>query len=177
MTPLRDFAGEIDLTVSADSLITSELLYDKLSYDRRVNEVLIRLDTSIATGLDSLFFIATYEGRSDSLAMKFRIVQAFGSGFSFNLQKEFAGWLSNEHPEFGITLETEWFGYNKFPEYIGLECVFLSDTWDMQVLWFEDYGIATRQMLLRPRGCIKPVFAAQKNSDGTFSEIAIEDYY
>ena len=187
VTPLMYFAGEIDLTVSTDSLITSELLYDTLSYDSRVTEISVKTSHSIDPGIDSLRvdticidslrIESTYEGKVDTLICKINIVNdPYYHGYNGYRNEEFTEWLEINHPELGTLNDQEWFGFPLTPDSSGgSEFVLLSETWDMRKKEgsIPPYDI---RMLLRRRGELTPTVAVKKDENGLIMEIPVEEY-
>lgn len=86
---------------------------------------------------------SSYEASNTSLI---HVGEAMGNGRNGNedpmgelateIQSKFISWLSENHPELGITPEVEWIGVNIRPNFmVVMYYLFISDEWEMGMTW------------------------------------------
>jgi hypothetical protein len=91
---------------------------------------------------------------------------------------EFITWLNSEHPEYGHFQENFMFAYMTYPEIFIVEhWTFLYKNWEMRICYHvmippHDWS----QLCLRKRGEFESCLASIRKSNGTISEIPIDDY-
>lgn len=182
MKPGEDFEGRVRLSVSADSLLNAFLTRDYLSLENCVAELAIRPDSSMDFGTDSLEVVSIHAGIADTLNLIVEI-RSFNQKtillVAVPCQSLFVSWLEMNYPELGIEAGQDWFIYNKFPMVVGGGAIYayLNETWEMSII-DESRNVFTptiMYLILRPRGELRPTFAAKKEEDGTIHEIPFEN--
>ncbi len=180
MTPSEDFEGKVLLSVVADPALGAGLFNKFLTSETRVAEVTIRPDTTAAAGIDTISVIHTHAAVSDTLTLEVEIVVGrllvLPRDFAIARQDEFVTWLQSEHPELGIEMGQDWFGYFKYPGWVGASTwIFLNSRWEMTVDW-SLMASEVIWLILRKRGEAEPSFAAKKEPDGTIHEVPVSEF-
>ena len=172
----EDFEGEVRLKVEADPAINPELTTEVLSLHKRVAELVIHPDSTVALGYDTLRVISEHASAADTLELYLLMVyQGKNHKPIPQWQNEFVKWLEDEYPEFGIKEGQEWFGWSKYPGMSGAGFwTYLNETWEITVNLIITPSRYPDYFLLRRRGKVTPKLAARTNKDGTFTEISVK---
>ena len=191
LVPGQTFDGKVVLSLVADPRLNAELRTTILTRNNPVTDVTIRPDTLTPPTIFNIAVLALHAGVADTIhlgvstlvdASPWGELEDKGGTYAALRREEFVEWLQSAHPELGIRVGQDWFGYNRQPGnwegdlYVGGGIwVFLNPIWEMQIRSI----VIPRSpfwMLLRKRDEREPTLAAKKDSEGTIFEISIDEF-
>jgi hypothetical protein len=181
-----NFAGDVNLTLTADPLLNAGLSRRTLNDRYEIAEITVRPDQSIEARTYEIELRALYTGDPSHIgpfrkvSLKVEVLQ-WGPTNPANViskRDEFIVWLETEHPELGNFSNRIWFPYMTYPQILIVEhWTFLDEDWEFRLCYhvmIPPYDWS--KILLRRRGEWDPVLAAMRESDGTIHEIPISEY-
>jgi len=175
MEPGDNFGGDVQLTLDANQSLNAKLTADLLSLDRKVTEIEIYPDSTLALGFYPFKVISENAGVKNELDLSVEI-RVFGS-FSPPYLKyiEFRDWVEITYP---IVFYDggKLFPFFKCPDYDGASTwIILSPTFEITII-LKTTPLFPAYYLLRKRGEVTPLLVAKK-IDGEFLEISLEDLW
>lgn len=111
MTPSKNFAGKVLLSVDADPALEAGLFNQFLTSETRIAEVTIRPDTTAVAGTHTISVMHSHATVSDRLTLEVEMVVdcwPLPRDFAIAKRDEFVTWLQSEHPELGIEMGQDW---------------------------------------------------------------------
>ena len=130
--------SEIPVEISATAPGAEIVIYQKDIVEGQVAEVVvIPAQTSIGKTIE-VTITGDRNGLTDEQTVSFEVVEGEDDReeYAIDLRDKFVSWLELNHPELGITGDTEWTGTMVSPQWLIVShYLFFSDEWEMHVEW------------------------------------------
>ena len=117
---------------------TATVLEPTLAENDDVAEVVVVPDGSSVGGTVDVTITGTRGDVTEKAEVSFDVVEGVDDRFerAEELRDMFIPWLAANHPELGITADTEWQGTMVSPQWLVVShYLFFSDEWEMHVEW------------------------------------------
>jgi len=130
--------SEATVEISADAASAEIIIYKKAILEGQVAEVVV-IPTQSSTGKSiEVTITGNRGGLTDEKVITFEVVEGEDDRqeYAVELKDKFVSWLESNHPELGITSDTEWTGTIVSPQWLVVShYLFFSDEWEMHVEW------------------------------------------
>lgn len=103
-----------------------------------VAEIIVTPDADSIGKAIEIKFTGTRGNVKDEKSLSIEVIEGQDdrATYALELQARFITWLAVEHPELGITPETEWTGTMVSPQWLVVShYLFFSDEWEMHIEW------------------------------------------
>ncbi len=180
ITPSDGFAGNVFLTISAQTSLNAQLDRDVLNDSIRVAEITIVPSEQATIEWHQIELTTTHAGETQGLTFDVEMFHWSSANIADAEAKRdpLLEWVENNYPELGSLSDQEWYGYFTYPQIWVVEhWTFLSEDWELRICYHVMIPPHDWSMLrLRPRGELDAILAVRRESDGITYEIPIDEY-
>ena len=140
LVTITDEAGESDLpvTISATAPGAEVVIYHEDIFEGEVAEVVvIPAEASIGATID-VTIVGNRDSARNEKTFSFEVAEGEDDRkeYAEELLDKFAAWLAANHPELGITANTEWDGTMVSPVWLVVShYLFFSEEWELHIEW------------------------------------------
>ena len=131
-------ASGIPVTISADAPGAEITIHKPAIVEGQVAEVVVIPAQSSVGKTIELIITGNRDSLSDEKTIIFEVVEGEDDRgqYALELLNKFTSWLAANHPELGITSDTEWDGTMVSPQWLVVShYLFFSEEWEMHVAW------------------------------------------
>jgi len=130
--------GQLPVTISAQAPGADVVIYQQDIVEGQVAEVVV-IPAQASTGKTIKVTITGNRGSSsDKKVVSFDVIEGEDDRqeYAGELLDRFVSWLATNHPELGITGDTEWNGTMVSPEWLVVShYLFFSEAWEVHIEW------------------------------------------
>ncbi|HPI20021.1 MAG TPA: hypothetical protein PKY56_06580 [Candidatus Kapabacteria bacterium] len=180
ITPGVDFSGSVKIKLNTDSVLNAKLVNTVLNNANQLTEILIQPTEGAEVKNYSIEIIATHSGIEKKTSVNVELVNnvSVASYFAYTKLLEYKDWLLTKNPAYSeiFVLFNQYF--LTYPETAHLYCnTFLTDNYEVRIQYpINSSYYNWSKICIRNRHFKEPEFAAIKDMENAFSEIAVSDY-
>lgn len=126
------------ITISAEADNAEIILANDEISQNQVAEITVIPEANSEGKTVDVKFIGTRGQKTDTETISFEVIEGEDDrqDTAEALRAKFTNWLADNHPELGITNDTEWTGTMVSPQWLVVShYLFFSDEWEMHVEW------------------------------------------
>lgn len=133
-----DQASSLPVTITATASDAEVIIENNKISSDQVAEVTVIPASGSEGKIVTVTITGTRSLAENQTTLSFEVIEGEDDRLdtAVEMQQKFTSWLAENHPEFGITGETEWTGTMVSPQWLVVShYLFFSDEWEMHISW------------------------------------------